>query len=88
MNAKIIRKIEDVDNYFEKLLTNNVNNIVILDVIDKKLNDNQTLLCGHYNFSTVDGNLLNCRYSFVIEDDKIIHHHSSIIPSKNTGCII
>ena len=80
LNSKIISKTDDVDNYFKKLLTNNVNNVVILEVIDKKLTDTQTLLCGNYNFSTVDGHLLNCRYSFVIEDDKIIHHHSSMVP--------
>ena len=80
LNNKIIFKKDDVNNYFQKLLTNNVNDVDIVDVVDTKLNDDQTLLCGNYNFSTVNGNLLNCRYSFIIEDDKIIHHHSSMIP--------
>lgn len=74
-------------SYFNNL-TKEVRGVELLSCFEQNY-ENVTVLSGKYNFyksgnlQTLlesDGSIINARYTFIIKDDKIVNHHSSVIP--------
>lgn len=81
----IVPKPQDRDIYFQTLLSNpNLN--VLVNSIKSEKHGNTVVLCGDYTFTHYKGgqeNIVPARFTMVIENNKITHHHSSAITASD-----
>ena len=79
-SGKICTVSEQIDAYFQGFLPKVLGDVVVEDYFERPVDNDLVLLVGTYAFPGIDG---RARFSMLVDDDWIYHHHSSAQPEDS-----